>query len=118
MSLKTISKWTLCAALLLVGIQAANARLCKCGADTREYQIVKTDKGSAVRVWVVNYCQEPAYVLVNVVATAADDGALLRSDKPVRLNPGQRMPVDVLFQEEIGVVSYWFATRLGGAIPI
>ena len=118
MSLKTVSKWILCAALLLVGVRAANAQGCKCGAETREYQIVKTDKGSAVRVWVVNYCRVPAYVLVNVVATAADDGALLRSDKPVRVNPFQRTPVDVLFNEDIATVSYWFATRLGGALPI
>jgi len=120
MRLRIVSKWLLIAMALIVSVRAANAEgYCRCGTDTREYQILKTDKGTAVRVWVFNYCPVPSYVLVNVVATAADDGALLRSDKPLRVNPWQRLPVDVPFGEAITIVNYWFATRLGGTqVPL
>ena len=119
MSLKNLSKWLLVFAALIVAVQTTKAGgYCRCGIDTQEYQILKTDKGDAVRVWLFNYCPFPTYVLANVVATAADDGALLKADRPVRLNPWQRMPVDVPFKEAIGIVSYWYATRLGAAIPI
>lgn len=119
MGWKLVSRWIMAAAVVFVASQAANAQMrCRCGAETQEYQILKTDKGTAVRVWVVNYCPTPSYFLVNVVATAADDGALLRADRPVRVNPWQRTPVDVQFKEDIGIVSYWFATRLGATVPI
>lgn len=119
MRMKLVAKWLLVAAALVMAVQAADAGVaCRCGAETQEYQILKSDQGTVVRVWLVNYCRFPAYFLVNVVAKAADDGALLRSDRPVRLNPWQRMPVDVVFKEDISTVSYWFATRLGSTVPI
>ena len=114
-----MKKRLLVAMALLIAVSALavapiSAGAVCCTAYARgDYQILSNDaSGAVVRVWVGNNCRYARFVLVTVVANAAD-GGLAQGAYTVWVPCFGTRPVDVHIGEQILSVNKQIATPLG-----
>ena len=92
----------------------ANAKVCCTTYARGDYQILSNDaSGAVVRAWVNNNCRYSRFVLVTIVANAADDGALVQGAYTLYVPSWGSRPVDIRIGEEIRNVNRIIATPLG-----